>query len=49
MIKIVDDTVRDMWFPTSKELDGSDAMNHSPGYSAAYILLHSGDPTLVGY
>ncbi|WP_110590227.1 L-fuconate dehydratase [Microbacterium suaedae] len=32
------DTV-DIRFPTSQELDGSDAMNPDPDYSAAYVLL----------
>jgi len=31
--------VRDIRFPTSKLLDGSDAMNPDPNYSAAYIVL----------
>jgi L-fuconate dehydratase len=29
----------DIRFPTSRELDGSDAMNPDPDYSAAYVLL----------
>ncbi|MCW2876420.1 MAG: phosphopyruvate hydratase [Sphaerisporangium sp.] len=29
----------DIRFPTSKELDGSDAMNPDPDYSAAYVVL----------
>jgi len=35
--------VLDVRFPTSSELDGSDAMNRSPDYSAAYIRLRTGD------
>jgi L-fuconate dehydratase len=31
--------VRDIRFPTSRELDGSDAMNPDPDYSAAYVVL----------
>lgn len=31
----------DVRFPTSKELDGSDAMNPDPDYSAAYLSLGS--------
>ena len=31
--------VRDVRFPTSRELDGSDAMNPLPDYSAAYLTL----------
>jgi L-fuconate dehydratase len=40
--------VRDIRFPTSKELDGSDAMNPDPDYSSAYVLLHT-DGGLIGY
>lgn len=29
----------DVRFPTSLELDGSDAMNPDPDYSAAYVIL----------
>ncbi len=32
---------RDIRFPTSRELDGSDAMNEAPDYSAAYVILHT--------
>jgi len=35
--------VLDVRFPTSSELDGSDAMNPSPDYSAAYIRLRTGE------
>ncbi|MFJ3223181.1 L-fuconate dehydratase [Streptomyces sp. NPDC086783] len=31
----------DIRFPTSRELDGSDAMNPDPDYSAAYIVLRT--------
>ncbi len=33
--------VLDVRFPTSRELDGSDAMNPDPDYSAAYVVLHA--------
>ncbi|GAB3575155.1 enolase C-terminal domain-like protein [Amycolatopsis endophytica] len=33
----------DVRFPTSRELDGSDAMNEAPDYSAAYLVLHTDD------
>ncbi|WP_121713135.1 L-fuconate dehydratase [Streptomyces sp. E5N91] len=33
----------DVRFPTSRELDGSDAMNPDPDYSAAYVVLHTDD------
>ena len=39
MLKIVDVLVRDIRFPTSAALDGSDAMNPDPDYSAAYVTL----------
>jgi L-fuconate dehydratase len=38
---ITDITVRDIRFPTSRDLDGSDAMNPDPDYSAAYVTLHT--------
>ena len=42
---IVDVETVDLRFPTSRELDGSDAMNEAPDYSAAYVVLHTeGDP-----
>ena len=34
----------DLRFPTSKFLDGSDAMNPDPDYSAAYVILETDDP-----
>ena len=33
--------VIDVRFPTSLGLDGSDAMNPEPDYSAAYVVLHT--------
>jgi L-fuconate dehydratase len=33
--------VIDVRFPTSRQLDGSDAMNPDPDYSAAYVVLHT--------
>lgn len=33
-------SVHDIRFPTSRTLDGSDAMNLAPDYSAAYVVLH---------
>ena len=32
-------SVRDIRFPTSQTLDGSDAINRAPDYSAAYVVL----------
>ena len=33
--------VRDIRFPTSRQLDGSDAMNPDPDYSAAYVVVQT--------
>jgi len=35
--------VKDIRFPTSKKLDGSDAMNKDPDYSAAYVIIFTND------
>ncbi|MCO8275079.1 fuconate dehydratase [Actinoplanes sp. TRM 88003] len=40
-MKIVAIDTYDVRFPTSRELDGSDAMNPDPDYSAAYVVLHA--------
>ncbi len=34
----------DVRFPTSRYLDGSDAMNKNPDYSAAYVILYTDSP-----
>jgi L-fuconate dehydratase len=39
----------DVRFPTSRSLDGSDAMNPDPDYSAPYVILHTNDPTMTGH
>ncbi len=41
MVKITALETHDVRFPTSRELDGSDAMNPDPDYSAAYVVLHT--------
>jgi L-fuconate dehydratase len=41
MARITGMQVLDVRFPTSRELDGSDAMNPDPDYSAAYVVLHT--------
>ena len=38
----------DVRFPTSQALDGSDAMNPDPDYSAAYVILET-DSSLKGH
>jgi L-fuconate dehydratase len=48
-MKIVALTARDIRFPTSRTLDGSDAMHRSPDYSAAYVVLHTDDPAVSGH
>src|SRR3954471_11340027 len=40
--------VRDVRFPTSRTLAGSDAMNEAPDYSAAYVILAT-DAGLTGH
>lgn len=40
--------VEDIRFPTSQSLDGSDAMNPDPDYSAAYVILET-DTGLEGH
>jgi L-fuconate dehydratase len=37
-------SVRDIRFPTSRSLDGSDAMNAAPDYSATYVVLETDSP-----
>jgi L-fuconate dehydratase len=48
-VKITALTTHDVRFPTSRTLDGSDAMHRSPDYSAAYVVLHTDDPELSGH
>ena len=40
-MQITSVSIRDIRFPTSLSLDGSDAMNSAPDYSAAYVVLHT--------
>jgi L-fuconate dehydratase len=48
-IKIVSVETEDIRLPTSKSLDGSDAMNKDPDYSAAYVILKTNRPGLEGH
>ncbi|MGN6267041.1 MAG: L-fuconate dehydratase [Ginsengibacter sp.] len=48
-IKIVSVETEDIRLPTSKSLDGSDAMNKDPDYSAAYIILKTNHAGLEGH
>jgi L-fuconate dehydratase len=43
-ITITDIRTLDIRFPTSRALDGSDAMNVDPDYSAAYVILRTDSP-----
>jgi L-fuconate dehydratase len=44
MSKIIGFDTYDVRFPTSRYLDGSDAMNLSPDYSAAYLIVRTDAP-----
>ena len=44
MTKILEVNTLDIRFPTSRALDGSDAMNADPDYSAAYVILRTDSP-----
>src|SRR6266576_5659756 len=48
-ITITNVIVRDVRFPTSLTLDGSDAFNVDPDYSATYVVLETDNPGLHGY
>lgn len=43
-ITITNIVARDIRFPTSRLLDGSDAMNLDPDYSATYVVLYTDSP-----
>lgn len=43
-MRIVSATALDIRFPASLDLDGSDAMNEAPDYSAAYVILRTDHP-----
>ncbi len=48
-LRITEVTASDVRFPTSRDQSGSDAMNPSPDYSAAYATLHTERPELSGH
>src|SRR3990167_634778 len=48
-VKITELEVKDIRFPTSRELAGSDAMNLDPDYSAAYVILKTNQTGLEGH
>jgi len=41
--------VEDIRFPTSEQLDGSDAMNPDPDYSAAYVIIETDNAAISGH
>ena len=47
-MRITEAIARDIRFPTSEDLSGSDAMNEAPDYSAAYVVLKT-DTDLEGH
>jgi len=49
MTRITGLRTHDIRFPTSARLDGSDAMNPDPDYSAAYVVLDTDEPGLEGH
>lgn len=49
MTKITGLETHDLRFPTSLSLDGSDAMNPDPDYSAAYVVLRTDTSGLEGH
>src|SRR6266851_9503359 len=49
-VRIISLEARDIRFPTSRLLDGSDAMHPDPDYSAAYVVLRTdADDGLEGH
>ena len=48
-IRITAIEVVDIRFPTSVDLDGSDAMHPDPDYSCPYVTLHTDHPEYKGY
>ncbi len=49
MTKIINIEVKDLRFPTSKDLTGSDAIHKDPDYSAPYVIIQTDDIKLTGY
>lgn len=48
-LKITGIETKDIRFPTSRLLDGSDAMNPDPDYSAAYVILKTNQDGMEGH
>ncbi len=49
MLKITNILVKDIRFPTSTDLTGSDAIHTDPDYSAPYVVINTNDDKLKGY
>jgi L-fuconate dehydratase len=49
MTRILGVETHDVRFPTSRTLDGSDAMNPAPDYAAAYLVIRTGDEAMDGH
>ena len=49
MTKITAIDTHDIRFPTSRTMDGSDAMNKDCDYSVAYVVIHTDNPELSGF
>ncbi|MGK3114690.1 L-fuconate dehydratase [Candidatus Pantoea formicae] len=49
MTKLTAMRVEDIRFPTSAHLDGSDAMNPDPDYSAAYVIIETDNTAISGH
>lgn len=48
-VPIIEAEIKDIRFPTSRSLAGSDAMNPDPDYSAAYLILKTDRDGLEGH
>lgn len=48
-LTITNALIKDIRFPTSRTLDGSDAMNPDPDYSAAYVILETSHNGIKGH
>ena len=49
MLKITEIDVKDLRFPTSEDLTGSDAIHTDPDYSAPYVTISTNENSLKGY
>src|SRR5665647_2621738 len=48
-LKIISVETKDIRYPTRKTLAGSDAVNKSPDYSAAYVILKTSNTKYEGH